>query len=55
MKADADIVERLLDFDNCGNTATERYVMRAEAAAEIQNLRYEAKRLRRQVELPKPS
>lgn len=39
-----DIIERLMDFDHCGNTATDRVEMRESAAAEIFKLRHEMQR-----------
>lgn len=44
---DRDIVERLVDFDHYGNTATERFSMRMAAAQEIKKLRADVERLRR--------
>jgi hypothetical protein len=41
-----DIVERLVDFDHCGGTATERVKMRMDAWNEIRTLRAEVARLR---------
>jgi hypothetical protein len=46
---DRDIVEKLLDFDRYGVTATQRFSMRMKAAEEIKALRTEVKRLRVQV------
>jgi hypothetical protein len=46
---DRDIVEKLLDFDRYGVTATQRFSMRMKAADEIKALRAEVKRLRVQV------
>jgi hypothetical protein len=43
---DRDFVEKLLDFERYGVTATQRYSMRMRAAEEIQALRAEVKRLR---------
>jgi hypothetical protein len=45
---DRDIVEKLLDFDRYGVTATQRYSVRMGAAEEIKALRAEVKRLREQ-------
>jgi hypothetical protein len=45
---DRDIVEKLLDFERYGVTATQRYGMRMRAAEEIRALRAEVKRLRDQ-------
>jgi hypothetical protein len=46
---DRDIVEKLLDFDRYGVTATQRFSMRMKAAEEIKALRTEVKRLHVQV------
>lgn len=34
-----DLIERLVDFDHCGNTATERFTLRMDALHEIKRLR----------------
>lgn len=39
MQKPPDLIERLVDFDRCGNTATERFTLRMEAADEIKRLR----------------
>jgi hypothetical protein len=39
-----DIVKKLLDFEHWGNTATERFTVRIEAADEIKRLRSELER-----------
>ena len=41
-----DIMERLVDFDRWGLTATERFEMRMEAYEEIKRLRIEVQRQR---------
>lgn len=39
MQKPPDLLERLVDFDRCGNTATERFTLRMEARDEIKRLR----------------
>jgi hypothetical protein len=39
MTDEKDILERLVDFDHCGNTATERFALRMDAWSEIRQLR----------------
>lgn len=41
MTAERDIVERLVDFDHHGGTATELFTMRMDACHEIKRLRCE--------------
>ena len=45
MRAKADILERLVDFERHGNTAIERFTMRMDAHAEIKRLRTELRSL----------
>ena len=49
-----DIVERLVDFDHCGVTATERVKMRMDAWNEIRTLRAEVARLSGPSDTPPP-